>query len=72
MVNIADLISSIKPQIRDATQEARIRQLYDRAYAAYQKDRAQGIKRELESDWANLRTKFNLSLEEVKKKTGLF
>ena len=72
MVDINDILNSIKPRMRDCPQETRIRELYDRTYAAYQTDRMRGIKTELESDWNKLKTKFDSAIERVKKDTGLF
>jgi hypothetical protein len=72
MVDVSAILNSIKPRIRDLHQETRIRELYDRLRAAYQKDGAPGMTGELEGDWRSLRTKFNMSLEKVKKETGLY
>jgi len=67
-----DVLKSIKSRIRDAAQEAKIRGLYDRSHAAFEKDRMQGIKNELASDWTQLKAKFDKAIEQVKKDTGLF
>jgi hypothetical protein len=72
VIDINNILNSIKPRIRDFPQEERIRELYDRAYGAYQTDRTRGIKTELESDWNKLKTKFEAAIEKVKKETGLF
>ncbi len=72
MVNIDDVLNSIKPRMRDFPQETRIRELFDRTNTAYQTDRTQGIKRELASDWTKLKAKFDTAIQKVKKETGLF
>ena len=72
MANINDVLDSIKSRLRDFPQETRIRELYDRTYAAYQTDRTRGIKTELESDWNKLKNKFDATIQKVKKETGLF
>jgi hypothetical protein len=72
VIDINDILSSIKLRTRDFPQEKRIRELYDRTYAAYQTDRTRGIETELESDWNKLKTKFDAAIEKVKKETGLF
>jgi hypothetical protein len=72
VVNINDVVESIKLQLRDFPQETRIRQLYDRASAAYQTDRTRGIKTALESDWNKLKTNFEAAAQKVKEETGLF
>ena len=72
MVKFSDILDSIEPRMRDFDQETRIRELYDRTCSAYQTDRAQGIKRELASDWTKLKTKFDTAIQKVKKETGLF
>ncbi len=72
LVNINEILNSIRPRLRDFPQETRIRELYDRTYAAYQTDRMQGIKSELASDWTKLKAKFDTAIQEVKKETGLF
>jgi hypothetical protein len=72
VIDINDILNSIKPRMRDSLQETRIRELYDRTYAAYQTDRMRGIKTELESDWNKLKTKFDSAIEKVKRETGLF
>lgn len=72
MLDINNILDSVKRRIRDFPQEERIRDLYERATVAYQTDRAQGINRELESDWTRLKAKFDTAIEEVKKDTGLF
>jgi hypothetical protein len=58
--------------MRDFSQEARIRDLFDRTKAAYQTDRTQGVRRELTSDWTALKAKFDAAIQQVKKETGLF
>ena len=72
MVSIDDVIASIKPRIRDEAQEMKIRDLYKRTHTAFQTDRTHGIKRELDSDWQQLKAKFDKAIEAVKKDTGLF
>ena len=72
MVNIDAVLDSIKPRMRDFSQETRIRELFDRTKAAYETDRTQGIKRELASDWTKLKAKFDTAIQQVKKETGLF
>jgi hypothetical protein len=72
VVKTDDVLDSIRTGIRDFPQETRIRELYDRTYAAYQNDRTEGINRELESDWTKLKTKFDAAIGKVKKETGLF
>lgn len=72
MIDINNILDSIKPRMRDFQQETRIRELYSRTNAAYQTDRVRGIKSELESDWNKLKTKFDATVEKVKKETGLF
>jgi hypothetical protein len=72
LVNINEILDSIKPRMRDFPQETRIRELYDRASSAYQTDRIRGIKTALESDWNKLKTKFDAAIQKVKKETGLF
>jgi hypothetical protein len=72
MITFNDILDSIKPRLRDFSQETRLRALYDRTCTAYETDRTQGIKRELASDWTKLKTKFDTAIQEVKKETGLF
>jgi hypothetical protein len=72
VINIDAVLDSIKPRIRDFSQETRIRELFDRTNTAYQTDRTQGIKRELASDWTKLKAKFDAAIQKVKKETGLF
>ena len=72
MVNINEILDSIKPRLRDFPQETRIRELFDRTNTAYQTDRTQGIKRELAADWTKLKAKFDIATQKVKKETGLF
>ncbi len=72
MITPDDVLKSIKPRIRDSAQEARIRRLYDRTSTAFDKDRIQGIEKELESDWAQLKANFDRAIAKVKKDTGLF
>jgi hypothetical protein len=72
VVNINDVLDSIRTRLRDFPQETRIREIYDRTFAAYQTDRAQGTKRELASDWTKLKGKFDAAIQQVKKETGLF
>jgi hypothetical protein len=72
MVRIDDVIASIKPRIRDEAQETKIRDLYKRTHSAFQTDRTLGIKRALDSDWQQLKVKFDKAMGKVKKDTGLF
>ena len=72
MININEILDSIKPRMRDFPQETRIRDLYDRTYAAYQTDGTRGIESELEADWRKLKTKFDAAIDKVKRETGLF
>ena len=71
MVSSDDVMKGISSKIRDASQETRIRALYDRTRGAYDKNTATGIKTELDHDFAGLRRKFNLALEKVRKETGV-
>ena len=72
MVTIDDILQSVRSRIRNPEHEARIRALYKRAQAAFEKDRSQGIKQELQSDWGLLKSKFEKTMQLVKKETGLF
>jgi len=72
VVNANEILDSIRPQLRDHSQETRIRDLYERTHTAYETDGRQGIKRELEAGWVDLQKKFDAAIEAVKKDTGLF
>jgi hypothetical protein len=72
VVTIDDILQSVRSRIRTPEQEVRIRALYERAHAAFEKDRTQGIKQELQSDWALLKSKFDKAIQQVKKETGFF
>ena len=72
MVDVEEILASIKPKVRNPEQEARIRQLYDRAHAAYESDRTRGVTQVFEADWRSIKTKFDTCLEKVKKETGLY
>jgi len=71
VVKINDILDSIKLRMRDFPQETRIRELYDRTYAAYRTDGTHGIKMQLDSDWSRLKTKFDTAIETVKRETGI-
>ena len=72
MITADDIIQSVRSRIRTPEQEIRIRALYERAHVAFEKDRTLGIKQELQSDWALLKSKFDKAIQQVKKETGLF
>lgn len=72
MVTIDEILQSVRSRIRSPEQEVRIHALYQRAHAAFETDRSQGIKQALQSDWALLKTKFDRAIQQVKKETGLF
>jgi hypothetical protein len=67
-----DILDSIKLRLRDFPQETRIRELYDRTSTAYNTDRIQGIKKELDMDWSKLKARFDSAMQNVKQETGLF
>jgi hypothetical protein len=72
VITAEEIIQSVRSRIRSPEQEIRIRALYERAHAAFEKDRTQGIKQELQSDWALLKSRFDKAIQQVKKETGLF
>jgi hypothetical protein len=72
VVTVDEILQSVRSRIRGPEQEARIRALYERAHAAFEKDRSQGIKQALQADWTLLKTTFDKAIQQVKKDTGLF
>ncbi len=71
-MDINDILNSIRTELRDESQETRIRSLYGRTHAAFLTDGPKGIERELESDWKQLKAKFDKAVERLKKDTGLY
>jgi hypothetical protein len=70
-MNIDRILSGIKQRVRDFHQETRIRELYSRAFGAYEVDGSRGVKAELESDLNKLRVSFEEATKGVEKETGL-
>ncbi len=66
-----EVVQAIKPRIRDAAQEERLRKLYERVTTAFQQARSQGVKAELEADWQKIKADFDSAVATVKKDTGL-
>lgn len=71
MVTTDDVLKPIRSKISTQDQEGRIRAVYDHARTAYEKDGTPGINSVLQADWKQLRTRFQMAMDKVKKETGL-
>ena len=71
-MDIEAALNSLQSRIRDSEQRERIKQLAERIETAFEKTRSQGVKKELELDWAALKAQFDTVLGEVQKETGLY
>lgn len=71
MISIDEVLAAIKDRIKDADQEARIRELYAKTQTAFQAGRAQAVEAALRSDRAKLRREFDRAMEVVNSDTGL-
>ncbi len=71
-MDIEAALNSLQSRIRDSEQRERIKQLAERIETAFEKTSSQGVKKELELDWAALKAQFDTVLGEVQKETGLY
>ena len=71
-MDIEAALNSLQSRIRDSEQRERIKQLAERIETVFEKTRSQGVKKELELDWAALKAQFDTVLGEVQKETGLY
>lgn len=71
-MDIEETLKTLQSRIRDSEQRERIKRLAERIETAFEKTRSQGVKKELELDWAALKARFDSALGKVQKETGLY
>ena len=71
LVSADEIIEVVKPHLRDDEQATRIRDLFGRFEAAYEKSGAQGIKASTDSDRGTLQSKLESAIAGVKRDAGL-